>query len=123
MVQVVTILFQTRQTIYHMYDVTLGLVRPILVSVEEQKNITYSECVSIALGIQHPILMHRIAVWPAPLYSIFPHYFIKDAFSKKKKIVEHKTCVLMSSTHFDCNISCSENKFVRYDQKCVSAFM
>jgi len=37
-------------------------------------------------------------LWPAPLYSIFPHYLINGTiFLKKKKIIEHKICVLIFS--------------------------
>jgi hypothetical protein len=41
-------------------------------------SVTYSECVSVALVIQHARRMRRIilpsvAFW---LYHIFPHYFI-----------------------------------------------
>ena len=32
-------------------------------------------------------------------------------------------CVLIQSTVFVCNISCSKKKWVRYDQKCVLVFM
>jgi hypothetical protein len=37
---------------------------------------------------------------PARLYSIFPHYLINDTIFRggKKKVIEHKICVLIVST-------------------------
>ena len=38
-------------------------------------------------------------MWPAPLYSIFPNYLVNgEIFETKKKVTEHKMCVLVSST-------------------------
>ena len=34
--------------------------------------------------------------WPARMYNIFPHYFIKGTIFGK--IIEHKMCVLIFST-------------------------
>ena len=51
-------------------------------------------------------------LWPVPLYSIFPHFLINGTIfgekKKKKKITEHKMCVLIFSTTFICNISHSK---------------
>jgi hypothetical protein len=51
---------------------------------------TYSECVCVcvcvcvALGIQHTMRMrHYCHLWPAPLYSIFPHLINGTIFEKK----------------------------------------
>jgi hypothetical protein len=45
-------------------------------------NISYSECVSVALVIQHAMRMSCIIVychlWPVWLYHTFPHYLIKS---------------------------------------------
>jgi len=39
-------------------------------------------------------------LWLAPPYSIFPRYFIKGMIFEKKKVIEHKMCVFISSTTF-----------------------
>ena len=39
-------------------------------------------------------------VWPVPLYNIFPHYLINGTIFEKKKVTEHKMCVLIFSTTF-----------------------
>jgi hypothetical protein len=38
-------------------------------------------------------------LWPSPLYSIFPHVINCTIFEKKKKVIEHKMCVLISSAN------------------------
>ena len=39
-------------------------------------------------------------MWPTPLYNIFPHYLINDTVFGKKKVTEHKMCVLIFCTIF-----------------------
>jgi hypothetical protein len=39
-------------------------------------SITYFECVSVALVIQHAKRMRRIIMWPVRFYHIFPHYLL-----------------------------------------------
>jgi hypothetical protein len=48
-------------------------------------SITYSECVSVALVIQHAKRMRRIILylWPVWLYHIFPHYLINGTIFGK----------------------------------------
>jgi hypothetical protein len=64
------------------------------------KSITYSECMSAALDIQHAMRMRRINrhQWPARLYYIFLHYLINGAIFVKKLL--NIKCVLIFSTTF-----------------------
>jgi hypothetical protein len=62
----------------------------------------YSECVPVALVIQHAEKrMRRIVLSSAacPLYRIIPHYLINGKVFEKK-VSEHKPCVLIFSTTF-----------------------
>jgi hypothetical protein len=58
----------------------------------KSKSITYSECAFVALVIQRGKRMRPI------LYHIFPHNHTKGKILYKK-IIEHKMCVLISSTY------------------------
>ena len=60
-------------------------------------------------------------LWPAQLYSIFPQYFINGTI--KKKVMEHKMWVWISSTTFVWNIFHSTKNWVGYDQKSIFIFM
>jgi len=44
-------------------------------------------------------------LWPALFYNIFPHCLINGTIFGKKKVIEHKPRVLISSTNFVWNIS------------------
>ena len=61
-------------------------------------------------------------LWPARLYNIFPHYLINGTIFEKK-VTEHKTCVLISSTTSTFNISHSKKNSARYDQKSILVVM
>jgi hypothetical protein len=54
--------------------------------------------VFVALGNQHEMCMRHIVTWSAPLYNIFPHYFINGTIFEKH-ITEHKMCALIFSTN------------------------
>ena len=56
-------------------------------------------------------------MWPAPLYSILPHYLTMARFSGKKGI-EHEMFVLVFCTTFISNISHSKKHLLRY-HKCT----
>ena len=70
--------------------------------------ITYSECVCVAIGVQHAMHMHHIVVcvWPAPWY--FSMLSLKWHNLKKKKLLNIK-CVFVFVTTSVRNV-CHYNK-------------
>jgi len=63
----------------------------------EKKIITYSECVSVALGIQHAVRMHLIFVCGLSGPTMLATLFHKQQ-DFQKECMEHKMCVLIFST-------------------------
>jgi hypothetical protein len=60
-------------------------------------SISYSECTSLALIIQHAKRMHLIVICPAlPYFSTLSH----KRQDLRKKIIEYETCVLVLSAAF-----------------------
>jgi hypothetical protein len=55
-------------------------------------------------------------------YTVFFH-IISHTARFKKKVIEHKMCVLIFSTTFVWNIFYSKKKWARYDQKYTLEFM
>ena len=74
---------------------------------EKATNMTYSECVSVPLAIEH-----ANCIFPAPYYivicglsgsTIFFHttsYTVRFSGERDRKVIEHKTCVLIFTTTF-----------------------
>jgi hypothetical protein len=57
-------------------------------------NISYSECVFLALVIQRDVGMCHIVVWPVRLYNIFPHY-LTSATIFEKEVIELKMYIFI----------------------------
>jgi len=80
---------QTRDTTQQdrqcMYNITLRCVHATIVAVEDQ-SITYSECVFVALGIQHAICMRHIVNCGQPGSAVFFHIVSKTVFLSKKRM-------------------------------------
>ena len=54
--------------------------------------VTYSECVFVALDIQHAIRMGHIVICVLSASTILFHITLRAARFSKKKIIEYKTC-------------------------------
>jgi hypothetical protein len=89
-------ILKKRQAVF--YNVTLRRVRVTIIAVEKAISIAYSECMSIALVIQHAKRTRRIILlsvaWLALPY--FSTYLINDTIFRKQSLIIK--CVLISST-------------------------
>jgi len=96
---------------------TLRRFRAAILAVEKQRVL---HVVSVC-SLRYPACKAHAAyrhLWHAPLYNIFPHFSHKGRdFRKKKKVTEHKKCVLTSSTSFAWNIYHSKKKWAGYAKK------
>jgi len=93
-----------------------GFVTPKAISTV----ITFSECVSLALIIQHSKRRRRI-LWSSVSWltlQYFPHYLTKCTIFERK-VIESKTRVLIFSVIFVSNISQPKKKGARYYCKCT----
>jgi len=92
------------------YNVTVRHIRETTGAVEKQRVLdNLSVCIC---GLSYPACNAHASYchpWPAPLYNTFPDY-LTNSMIFKKKITEHKICVLIFSTTFVQNISHSKKK-------------
>jgi hypothetical protein len=82
-------------------------------------SITYSECVSATLVIQHAmhvrhIMLSSVACLHLPNVSTLSHKWSDSG----EKVIEHTMCICTFSTTFVCNISHSKKNWARYCHKC-----
>ena len=88
------------------YNVTLRRVRVTTVAVEKQC-VTYWECVSVALGIEHAMLMRPIVSGLSVALPYFSHYLTKARFSRGRG----KKRYWAQSVRFDFLCNCSLKHF------------
>jgi len=62
----------------------------------------------VALGIQYAMRMRLIVICGLPRSTVFFHIISYTAGFSKKKVIEHKMCILLSSTAFVGYISYSK---------------
>jgi len=58
---------------YCTYKVTLRCVRTTIFAVDKTVSITYSECVFVALDMQHAMRMRQIVICCLPASTVFFH--------------------------------------------------
>jgi hypothetical protein len=103
------------------YNVILRRVRATIVAVEKQYHI-FRVCVC---SLSYPacnVRAQHCHLWFFCLYNIFLHYLIKGTIFRKK-LIEHKMCVLIFSITFVWNISHYKKNWARYGQKYILVFM
>jgi hypothetical protein len=82
-------------------------------------NITHSELVFVALGIQ----AYKSACAILSSVAFFPQYPINGMIFERKKNTEHNVCVLTFSTNLPEKFSHFQKNRVRHDQKSILVFM
>jgi len=77
-----------------------AFMQPLL---QWENNKLYTTCMPIG-SHRYPVCSAHAPyshLWSVPLYNIFPRYLLTGKiFGGKKKVTEHKTCVLIFSTTF-----------------------
>jgi hypothetical protein len=98
---------------------TLRCVSITIVAVQK-KEVLHIRSVSAALVIQYAKRMHRIIFSSVASLAVpYISRIISLTNDFREMIVEHKMCVLVSSTTFVRNISQTEKNTARYYHKCT----
>ena len=103
------------------YNVTLTHVHATTFVVESNKYYMLWVCVC-SLGFEHTMWLCHMWFVACPHLQNFSTLSHKWDNLKKKKVTEHKMCVLIFSTTFVWNISHSKKNWARY-HKSISVFM
>jgi len=88
------------------------------------RRITYSECVYLALVIQHAKRIRLVTL--SPVVCLALPYFSTSSHKRHdfwKKVIAHKECVLISSTAVACSFSHSRKNSASYFHKCTHVIM
>ena len=122
MVTLCTVRFNSQQDRQCTYNVTIRRVRATIVAAEKQKVL---HILSVCLYLWVPSVKCACVILSSVAWSALQYFSTlslkRDDF--RKKVIEHKMCVLIFSTTFVWNISHSKKKLARYDHKCISVFM
>jgi len=86
-------LFKTRQTMYVYRNTEARSCYDF--GNENAISITYSECVFVALGIQHAMRLRHIVSCGLSGSAVLFHIISQMARFSKKNVLEHKMCVLI----------------------------
>ena len=108
--------------VIHMYDVTSRRFRATICCRVKAVSIVYSECVFVALGIQHATLMRRLI--PSSVACPALRYFCtlshKRHDFREKNVIEYEMCILLFSIAFPETFS-TLRRTERDDRKCILA--
>jgi hypothetical protein len=85
-------MFVIRERLYAqpVYRNIQTFVQPLL--LWKTISITYSDCVFVALRIQHAMCMRHIFICGLSALQYFSPYLIKGTIFEKEKLTEHKMC-------------------------------
>ena len=91
---------------------------------EIANNITYSECVLVALGSLHAKRMHHTILSPVACPTVLRFSTLSHKWGDfREKVIEHKMCSLIFSTTFIRNIFDYNKNPWRYYLMCTESFM